>query len=220
MGRKRSHRGWTGSGLFAPLLLLAACAPPSGPGGTDFARLSRPLTPGYVQIVSAAPRLVEVDAGGRVIRAKAPEGLCIPLDGVQTMRDSAFLLFSACPGAPEAPGVPSLSISGAPASMDLPALERFLATEAGTIGLGYGGGAEDVTLLSLEREGAALIAVAEDRSEFGPAFAGDLILRAFVEVNGRLVVATMLSRRERPAEPAEMRAALLGLVAALAEASA
>ncbi|MFN3259079.1 MAG: hypothetical protein ACE37J_00830 [Pikeienuella sp.] len=209
-----------GSGLFAPLVLLAACAPPSGPGGTDYARLSRPLTPGYVQIVSAAPRLVEVDAGGRVIRARAPDGLCIPLEGVQTMRDSAFVLFSACPGAPEAPGVPSLSISGAPTPMDLAALERFLATEAGAVGLGYGGGAEDVTLLSLKREGEALIAMAEDRSEFGPAFAGDLIIRAFVEINGRLVIATMLSRREGAAEPEEMRAALLGLVAALAEASA
>ena len=220
MSGARRWRGRIGSGFFAPLFCLAACAPPSGSGQADFARLSRPLTPGYVQIVSAATRLVEVDAGGRVLRARAPEGLCIPLDSVQTMRNSAFVLFSACPGSPELPAVLSLSISGGPAPTSLDELERFLASQAGVISLGYGGGAEDVSLLALERHGGALIATAEDRSEFGPDFAGDLVLRAFAEVNGRLVVATALSLWERPAEPEAMRAALSAVIAALAEGSA
>lgn len=207
-----------GAGLaLTGALALAACAPQTSPDAFD---PSRPLSKGYVQIVSAGPRLVEVEATGRRLRAPAPEGLCIPLESVQTARGAAFFLLADCPGAAPTPGVLTVSIGGDPAPVDLAALERRLGTEAGIVGLGYGGYPGEVSLLALERGPGVLFAVVEDRSEFGPAFAGDLIVRAFAEVNGRLVIATLLSRRDEPAEAAAMQARLAALVAALNEASA
>ena len=65
------------------------------------------------------------------------------------------------------------------------------------------------------RVDGALYAVVEDASEFGPAFAGDEICRAFTEVNGRMVMVTSLSRRNAPPKPGALRAELESVVAAL-----
>ncbi|WP_340110529.1 hypothetical protein [Pikeienuella sp. HZG-20] len=201
----------------ALILALAACAPGSGPGVPDASRLARPLSDDYLQVVSVAPDLVEIDAAGRLVRATPPDGLCIPRDSVQTSPEMAFLIFSRCPGATPADlgGVLSVSVSKTPLSSDFATLQRFFRTQAGLVGLGYGGDAADVSMVEMEVGPRALYVVVEDRSEFGPAFAGDLICRTFTEIQGRMVVMTLISRRDEEHEPSAMRARLAEAVAAL-----
>lgn len=203
--------------LFAACVLgLVSCAPEPEPGAPDISHLTKPLSADYLQIVSAAPDLVEVDSGGRVVRAVPPPGLCIPLDSIQTAPAAVFMIYNECPGAEAAlSGVLSLSISKEPLAMKFPTLERFFKTRAGRVGLGYGGSADEISLIEIHAGPHALYAVVEDKSEFGPAFAGDLICRAFTEINGRMVVLTLISRRSDPAEGAAMQARLSRVVAAL-----
>lgn len=204
-------------GLAALLATLVACAPEPEPGAPDISRLQQPLSADYLQIVSVAPDLVEVDAAGNVVRVSPPYGLCIPLDSIQTGPDSVFMIFAACPDAPQAGlgGVLSVSVSRMPLAGGLPALARFFDSPQGVVGLGYGGDGADVSMVETVSGPRALYAVVEDRSEFGPAFAGDLICRAFTEIDGRMTVVTLISRRGERQEPAEMRAKLGEIVAAL-----
>lgn len=213
MKRTKGRTGWAA----ALILAIAACKPMPGPGAPDASRLDKPLSDDYLQVVSVAPELVEIDAAGRLVRATPPAGLCIPRDSVQTGPDMAFLIFSRCPGAPEGDlaGVLSLSIAKKPLSGDFPTLERFFQTEPGLVGLGYGGDATDVSLVRTKIGPRALYVVVEDRSEFGPAFAGDLICRTFTEIKGRMVILTLISRRGDERDPAAMRARLGEAVAAL-----
>lgn len=206
--------------VFASVVVaatLAACAPPAG---TKRDVLSRPLRDDYVQLVTVTDRLVEVDSAGSVVRAEAPEGHCIPTDSIQTLGQSVFMLIEGCAGGrSEFPGVVSVSIANGPMRANLAALASILRTEGGTTQLGYGGGTEDVTLLDLTRQDGALYATVEDLSEFGPAFAGDQLCRAFMELNGRMVVATIISRRDHPQEAAALRADLVRVVRTLRRAN-
>ncbi|QIE55367.1 hypothetical protein G5B40_07795 [Pikeienuella piscinae] len=211
---KRARRAAFAGALLAA---LAACAPEPAPGAPDISRLQQPLSPDYLQIVSVAPDLVEVDAAGNVVRVTPPDGLCIPLDSIQTGPESVFMIFAECPGAPRAGlgGVLSISVSRMPLAGGLPALERFFDSPKGVIGLGYGGDRADVSMVETMTGPRALYAVVEDRSEFGPAFAGDLICRAFTEIDDRMTVVTLISRRGERQEAAGMRAKLAEIVAAL-----
>lgn len=197
--------------------ILAACVPQQQQGAPGVAKIDEPISKDYLQIVSVAPELVEIDAGGRKVRAAAPEGLCIVKDSIQTNPETVFMIFSACPGRPESrqEGVLSLSISKTPLASDFATLNQFFKTPDGLVGLGYGGGAGDVTLVDSFQGPGALYTVVEDRSEFGPAFAGDLISRAFTEINGRMTVLTLMSRRNETPEASAMRARLQDVVAAL-----
>ncbi|MEX2520127.1 MAG: hypothetical protein WD969_12430 [Paracoccaceae bacterium] len=205
--------------IAACVLGLVACVPEPEPGAPDISHLTKPLSADYLQIVSAAPELVEVDAAGRIVRAVPPPGLCIPLDSIQTAPAAVFLIYNECPGGVAAAlgGVLSVSISKEPLSMEFATLQRFFETRPGRAGLGYGGSADDISLVETKADPHALYAVVEDKSELGPAFAGDLICRAFTEVNDRMVVLTLISRRSDPAEGAAMRARLTRIVAALHE---
>lgn len=194
------------------LATLASCAPP---GGAQRNAFEGPLRSDYLQLVSASATAVTIDSAGREVTAKAPDGFCIPSDSIQLLGDAAFMVVAPCAGGPgDVGGVLSLSISNGPMSVSLDEMERRL-RQGGAAALGYGGDAEDISLISLERRGEALFATVEDASEFGPAFAGDVIRRAFVEVNGRLAVASHISLRETARSPEEMRGALESLVDAV-----
>lgn len=200
-------------GAAAISAALTSCAPQ---GGAKVASLDRPLSAEYVQIVSASTSLVEIDASGALVRAEAPKGFCIPRDSIQTSREAVFLLIGECgSSSEEVAGVLSVSVSNGPLSTDLPSLERFLRTDVGIVGLGYGGDREDLMLIDVRLDGEALIALVEDRSEFGPAFAGDVIGRAFTELNGRMAVITLLSRRNNPRDPEIVRRDLSKIVRSL-----
>lgn len=183
-------------------LLLVACAPP---GNSRRADIGGPLSADYLQIVSVEPGLVEVDSAGRTVRAVAPDGFCIPVNSIQTSSDAVFLVMGECGGGGAPNGVISLSISNTPMTGGIDQLERFVTSPAGVVGLGYGGDAEDVSLLNVSRDRGALITMVEDRSEFGPAFAGDTICRTFLELNGRLAVLTILTDRNNGPAEADLR---------------
>ncbi|MEM7544643.1 MAG: hypothetical protein AAF367_03835 [Pseudomonadota bacterium] len=199
--------------LTGLILVTAACTPP---GNARRAGLDGPLRDEYVQIVSVDRRGVEVDASGQIVRALAPDGMCIPTDSVQTSPLSVFLLMRDCSeGVERFGGVLSLSISNGPTPGGLDGLAAFMTTEAGLLSLGHGGDLEDMTLIDVRTEKGAVFAVVEDRSEFGPAFAGDTICRAFVELNGRMTVVSLLSLREAPQSADVLRDRLGEVVEAL-----
>lgn len=196
---------------------LAGCAPPSG---TKRDAISRPLRDDYLQLVQVTDSLVEVDSAGRTVRAEAPDGHCIPADSIQTLGDSVFMLIEGCAGRrSDFLGVVSVSIANKPMRANPAALETIFRTPAGTVQLGYGGAAEDVRLLEISHDDTGVYATIEDASEFGPAFAGDRLCRAFMELNGRMVVATIISRRDHPQEPGELRADMERLVETLRRAN-
>ncbi len=200
------------------LSILTACAPP---GKMRRAEIGQPLSDQYLQIVSVKPDLVEVDAAGRTVRAAAPDGFCIPVDSIQTSKAAVFLVMGACGGngGPDA-GVVSLSITSGPMPGGLDELERFLNSETGLRGLGYGGDLEDLFLLGISRDEGALIALVQDRSEFGPAFADETICRAFMELNGRMAVLTILTPRTAPRSEAELQETIRTIMAGLARENA
>lgn len=218
MAKPRSRRARTAGALGA--LLLAGCAPPGPePAAPDIARLGRPLSGEYLQLRSVSPRLVEIDASGRIVKAAAP-GRCIPIDSIRTGPHAVFLLLAECPGAAPGPGdgVFSLSVSGSGLPLAPPALEAFLRSPEGLAELGHGG--PGARLLSLDTAEGATVAVVEHESGAAPPFGGPLIARAFVEINGRLTIATLMNRRGAT-EPAEaLRARLAALVAGLRAANA
>ncbi|MEL7462466.1 MAG: hypothetical protein AAFN79_00245 [Pseudomonadota bacterium] len=197
---------------------VSACAPQTASKRDPFASPSRA---DYVQLTSVSSELVEVDSAGRTVRAAAPAGLCISSDTIQTFRNSVFMVIDGCAGArsPLA-GVVSVNIANGPLTLGLAEMEAHFRSPPGTVGLGYGGDAEDVSLIDIERTGYGVYATVADVSEFGPAFAGDDICRVFLELNGRMVVVTMTSRRAEPKSAEDMRADVKAIVAALRAANA
>lgn len=213
--------------LGAFVALTTSCAPPGAGanGGQNGAqnggagRIGGTLSSEYVQIVSVSRSLVEVESSGRLVKAAAPDGDCIPVDSIQTQRRTAFLLIHDCAGA--APiGVVSLSISAAPLTLPPDDLARFLKSDAARAGLGFGGGEAGVSVIDVEVADGVVIAMVEDKGGFGPAFAGEVICRAFMELNGRMVVATLTSLGDAPRPAEEMRAELERFVGALRAANA
>ena len=194
---------------------VAGCAPQTS---SKIASLDRPIRPDYLQLVSVSDRLVEVDSAGRIVRAAAPKGLCISTDSIQTFGDSVFMVVEGC--GDKLAGVVSISVSNQPFSGDFSQLECLLQTRAGRISLGYGGDAGDIELIGLRRQDGALYAMVQDMSEFGPAFAGDEICRVFTELNGRMAVVSILSRRAAPVSADELAAEISALVQALKAANA
>lgn len=197
--------------------VIAACAPPTSSKRDPF---GQPARADYLQLVAVSDQLVEVDSAGRKIKAAAPDGLCIPIDSIQTFRDSVFMVVDGCQGA-KSPlaGVVSINITNGPLAADLTSLEAHFRTVSGQVGLGYGGDEEDVSLVDLTRTDDRLYATVIDMSEFGPAFAGDEICRVFMELNGRMVVVSMMSRRAEPKSPQELRADISAIAEALRKAN-
>ncbi|MFV0475651.1 MAG: hypothetical protein ACK5MQ_15810 [Pikeienuella sp.] len=211
------------AGRVVAFLALVACTEMQGQGDApDLSGAVKPSSPDYLQIVSVAPDLVEVDSAGTVVRAAPPEGLCIPVDSIQTGPDAVFLIMSACSGATakEPGGVLSVSISRMGMEGGLPALKRFFETPEGLAGLGYGGGAATVSMVETVTGPRALYTAVEDKSAAGPAFADELISRAFTEIRGRMTVITLISRRGEAQEADAMRAELTRVVAALHDGNA
>lgn len=223
--RRPTIRAMLCATTMAAAASLAACAPQTN---SKRAPLDRPLSENYLQIVSASDELVEIDSGGRIVRAAAPEGLCISADSVQTGPDAVFLIMGDClynqgPSVDadenedfgELGGVLSISVSNGPLGSDFATLERFFASGEGLAGLGHGGDAKDVSLIETRRENGALIALVEDRSAAGPAFAGDVICRAFMELNGRMTVVSLIGLRDDPRSVEMLRDQIGKIVRAL-----
>ena len=193
------------------LATLSACAPP-GDATTPLARgispAETPISKRYVQIISVSPRSVEVDASGRNVLAPAPRGYCVPKDGVMSASHSLFFVMEKCGG--EAPGLLSLSIADSPISDEsgprasLDGLKALLETENGRTVLGFDAGSGAAFLDKAEIRGSTLYVVVTDNGSSGLSFAGKHLIRAFTEINERMVIVTLISERDDPSSGDEL----------------
>lgn len=205
-------------GIGALLALTAACAPPGQAKAPTFASFDRPISDSFVQLAVIERDLVEVNASGRTIRAPAPEGFCYPTSGVMTGADSAFLLLQPCNGDPTK-DVLSLSIAKhglfgdePPSEENFASFRQFLETREGASQLGLDAGSGAVFLINTTYENGALYAVAEDASGAALSFSGQVICRAFTELNGRMVVVSAIASKQSKRDPEVMRADLAKIV--------
>ncbi len=198
--------------------LQSSCAPPGQARVPNFASLDRPLSDSYVQLALIERKRVEVNASGRTVRVAAPEGYCFPTAGVMTGADSAFLLMQTCNGDP---GKDVLSISIAkhglfgdapPSEESFAAFRSFLETRDGASQLGLDAGSGAVFLIDTKYENGALYAMTQDASGATPSFSGQVICRAFTELNGRMVVVSAIASKQSKRDPEVMRADLARVV--------
>jgi len=201
--------------LTAPLL---SCAPPGQATAPRFASLDRPISDKYVQLAVIERKLIEVNASGRTVRAEAPEGYCFPTSGVLTGEDSAFLLLQPCNG-DDAKDVISLSIAkhglfgdAPPSEENFAAFRQFLETPEGARQLGLDAGSGAVFLINTKYENGALYALTKDASGAALTFSGQVICRAFTELNGRMVVVSAIASKKSRRDPDVMRADLAKIV--------
>lgn len=205
-------------GLMALTAPLLSCAPPGQAKAPEFASLDRPISDKYVQLAVIERKLVEVNASGRTVRAEAPEGYCFPTSGVLTGEDSAFLLLQPCSG-DDAKDVLSLSIAKhglfgdePPSEANFAAFRRFLETPEGARQLGLDAGSGAIFLLETRYENGALYALTQDASSAALTFAGQVICRAFTELNGRMVVVSAIASKKSRRDPEVMLADLAKVV--------
>lgn len=202
---------------------LSACAPPSGaraPGLATNAPLGGAISENYLQIVQADQNIVAVDSNGRIVRAPAPRGYCIPIDGVLTGPASVFFIMERC--RPDATGLLSVSIAKQPLFAGAPptperyrTLAAFLQSDEGRGALGFDAGSGAIFVDEASYEEGALFVSVRDGSGAGPDFAGRLMCRAFTELNGRMTVITLLSMKMEQADRAELKARLKEVVRVL-----
>ncbi len=226
MMRFGHRRPWLLVGVLA-VLALAACETPGRSGrDAELARLR--AKKGFTVIEASAGRAVFAARGQRIV-VEPPQGYCLDEDSVAVTRNAAFALIADCMQDHQAelengtvagraveielprvfPGILTVSISGEPAygwqTGALDAFEEMLGAAAGLKLLGRGNSPAPGTIIATRRIGGALYVLieepaAEDSSILAPRF-----WRAFINVNGRLVLVTVSSFTDRPmAEDAMM----------------
>lgn len=207
--------------VAASAALGSACAPPGQAKAPVFASLDQPLRENFIQLTLIERKLIEVNASGRTVRAVAPEGFCFPTSGVMTGEASAFLLLQRCDGA-AAKDVISLSVAkhglfgdDAPSEENFAAFRRFLETPDGAAQLGLDAGSGAVFLIDTKYENGALYAMAKDGSATTLSFSGQVICRAFTELNGRMVIVSAIASKQAKRDPEAMQADLARIVNAL-----
>lgn len=216
--RRRPRSALLAGGVLA---LLAGCE--SGQFGFSGRDAEWSQARGAFSVVSASPQRAVLSARGNRVAVEPPPGMCLAEDSIETSHGSAFVLVGDCAleGAaggltsgsggldlPAAmPGMITVSISGdrgVSGRGDLAELEAHLKTPAGRELLGRGGDGAQVSVLETRRHDGILYVLVEDRAAdalpvFAPRF-----WRAFVELNGRLVVATVSGFRDLPMDEGEM----------------
>ena len=203
---------------FALTTVLSSCAPPGQAQAPTFATLGQPINEEFIQLAVIEPKLVEVNASGNTVRAVAPEGFCFPTSGIFTGDDSAFLLMQPCNGEP-AKDVLSVSIAKhslfgdeAPSEENFAAFRSYIETQEGVSQLGLDAGSGAVFLIGTTYENGALYAMMKDASAADLSFSGQVICRAFTELNGRMVVISAIASKDSKRDPEAMRADLAKVV--------
>jgi hypothetical protein len=181
----RTSRWLFGSGLVLAAITLGACDPSmmAGTGGASRA---------------------DVTVAGRAVTIAAPPGLCIDTPSTVIDADGAFFLISDCDliagtlGNP-ASGALTASVSsgglggeGDDEAATLDDLAGFLQTSDGRAILGRSGQARGVRELTSLRRDDVLYVLVEDRGPQPIAGIDHRFWRAFLEVNGRMTVLSVL----------------------------
>ncbi len=231
--------------IFAgPAGLLSGCLGlEAGFSGRD-AELARR---GEFYVERASHEEAVVLARGRRVTLAPIEGLCLASDVIETSPEGAFAVVGDClteapPGPrtltadgralanlpPAFSGLVTLSVSGEPMFASaaarqpraLDGLVAFLATPSGHALLGRGGDPETVEVIEAKAVGDALYVHVHDTDETTLALLAPDFWRAFVEINGRLVLVTVSGFRDRPLPPETMLTLLAGQLTALRAANA
>ncbi len=227
MMRFGHRRAWLLAGVLA-VLALAACEEP-GLAGRD-AELARVRgARGFEVIEASAERAVFIARGQRIV-VEPPQGYCLDQGSVAVTRKAAFALVADCmhdhqlklvngSGAGRAgeielprvfPAILTVSVSGEPAygwetGAALDAFEEMLGAEAGLKLLGRGNSPAPGEIMATRRIGGALYVLIEDPAAEDAPILAPRFWRAFININGRLVLVTVSSFSDRPmAEDAMM----------------
>ncbi|MBP7001429.1 hypothetical protein [Amaricoccus sp.] len=169
--------------LAAAAAALAACVPTTGAG----------------------PDRATITVAGRDVTIAAPRGFCVDPAATNVSASGAFVLASDCAllgsegvlgegDADPLDAVLTASVSAAqlPASGTLPDIERFVATPAGRAALGRSGRPERIKVLATRTRGEVLYVLVEDRGPQPIAGIEPRFWRAFLAVDGRMTVLTVL----------------------------
>ncbi|MBK0398018.1 hypothetical protein H0I76_02345 [Limibaculum sp. M0105] len=219
-------------------LALSGCLA-VGESGLD-AELERIRAIRGFAVVSASPEKAVLAARGRRVIVEPAPGSCIARDSIEVSSSLAFLIISDCviehaaallPVTSDAieielppafPGVITVSVSGAPMDDDegggseaVGNLRAYLETVEGKAQLGRGGDATMVEIEETRIVGDTLYVLVRDRSEDASPLLAPAFWRAFVEVNGRMVMATVSGFRDRPVGSEAMLRKLAAQVSAL-----
>ena len=167
--------------LAAAALGLAACNPETmGAGG---------------------PSRQKVTVAGRALTIAAPPGLCIDEGSTRIDAAGAFLLLEDCGGASARPPRAALTVAvssggltgeGDAAGDTLDDLRDFLTTPDGLALIGRSGRSAGVRVLAEQRAEGALFVLVEDRGPQPIAGLDRRFWRAFLEVNDRMTVLSVL----------------------------
>jgi hypothetical protein len=189
---------------------------------------------GAFRIVEAGPARAVVSARGRRVTIAPVEGLCLAGDALDTSGAGAFAVIAECvaEGRAEGEALPpgfaglvTVSVSGEPMFGEggreraLRRLRDFLGTVPGLALLGRNGSGRTVEMVESRRIGDSLYVHVHDRHQGELALLAPDFWRAFVEIEGRLVLVTVSGFRDRPLPEDEMLAVLAAQVARLREAN-
>lgn len=222
--------------------LLIACLAAAGcvqPGGGLSGASSRSLVErravGDFSIEFANNERAVFVAKGREVALRPAPGFCISPESVDVGPASGFAMIGDCPAAegdaalelPRAiPAILTVSIAeeamfapGGPRGSALSDLERFLTTPEGLATVGRSGSSDSVEILETRALGDALYVHVLDRDVTALPMFGEEFWRAFVELNGRLVLVSLSGFRDGPLEPDQMLAHLASQVSVLREAN-
>ncbi|MEP3299468.1 MAG: hypothetical protein ABJO27_23825 [Pseudoruegeria sp.] len=187
----------------ASLLLLMGCETgpvvTSGHGAAELARL--------------APSKVEVTDPGLVIAG--PKGYCVDPSASRNGEHAAFVLLGSCAaiaGTDRAPEPKTRAVltatvndnsDGYSVAQTLPVLDRYFRSEDGRKTLSRDRRAETVQVLDTQRQGKAFFVHAKDVSQSLAPELSDDSWRAFFDVEGKLVSATVAGTKQQPITESE-----------------
>ncbi|MCH8952761.1 MAG: hypothetical protein IID49_11655 [Proteobacteria bacterium] len=226
MRRPGQRRSWLLAGALAAMV-LSGCETP-GVDARDAELTRQRAESGFAVIEASAGRAVFIARGQRVV-VEPPEGYCLDEGSIAVTKHAAFALIAECMrdhraevenGAvagraveialPRAfPGILTVSVSGEPAygweTGALDAFEDLLGTPAGLKLLGRGNSAAPGAITATRRIGGAIYVLIEEPAGDAASILAPRFWRAFININGRLVLTTVSSFSDRPmAEDAMM----------------
>lgn len=155
-----------------------------------------------------SPSRAKVTVAGRPVVIAAPPGFCIDAPSTTMTSAGAFVLMSDCAllgaqssrtGATPVGAALTASVSsgglggeGDDAAASLDDLQDFLDTPDGRALVGRSGRADRVRILSRQQKGDVLYVLVEDRGQQPIAGIDPRFWRAFLEVNGRMTVLSVI----------------------------
>jgi hypothetical protein len=191
-------------------------------GGLGAALLLAACDPGTMGAGTATRQRVTV--AGRTVTIAAPPGLCIDEASTRVDASGAFVLMRDCADAavarpPRAALTAAVSSGGLTGEGDVAAdtlleLQAFLATPDGLALVGRSGRSDRVRVLAQQLTGDVLFVLVEDRGPQPIAGLDRTFWRAFLEVNDRMTVLSVLgfAGGVGPEESLEQLAALASAI--------